>query len=166
MPAYRDLLDLVNEEEIGPENRARLRALLVEIGRRPAECRSLVASLDPSNAGLEMTRDLLHWVAILSDDIGREIDDFRETTNFMLAPITAAGIGTPVAALAVVGAIGSGGVLLIAVGGLAAAGGAITGIVGLRRQRHLIESDLSALKALGEQLKACEQDLLNRRDRR
>jgi hypothetical protein len=165
MPDYRDLLDLINEEEIDPKNRARLRAILVEIGGRPAESRSLVASLSTSNSGLETTRDLQHWVSILSDELGREIDDFRETTNFVLAPITAAGFGTPVAALAVIGAIGSGGVLLLALGGMAAAGGAIRGIVGLRRQRHLIEGDLSALKALAEQLEAFEQDLLRRQGR-
>jgi hypothetical protein len=31
-------------------------------------------------------------------------------------------------------------------------------MVGLRRQRQVLERDLSALKALGEQLKACEDD--------
>lgn len=165
MPDYSDLLNLINEEEIGPRNRARLRAMLVEIGRRPAECRSLVASLGMSNSGLETTRDLRHWVSIISDDVSREIDDFRETTNFVLGPITAAGVGTPVAALAAIGTIGSGGVLLIAIGGMMAAGGAIRGIIGLRNQRHVIESDLSALRALGGQLATCEQDLLRREER-
>jgi hypothetical protein len=62
------------------------------------------------------TRDLHHWMSIPWDELGREIDDFRETTNFVLAPITDDGFGTPVTALAVIGAIGSGGVLLVALG--------------------------------------------------
>jgi hypothetical protein len=55
--------------------------------------------------------------------------------------------------------------LPLALGGMAAAGGAIRGIVGLRRQRHLIEGDLSALTALGELLMAFEPDLLRRNGR-
>jgi hypothetical protein len=94
---YLDLLALVNDGEIGPENRTRLRAMLVALGGRPAECRSLVASLDENNSGLETARDLRHWVSILSDELGREIDALRETASFVLAPITAAGIGAPLA---------------------------------------------------------------------
>ena len=160
MSDYRDLLALIDNEEIGPHNRSRLRAMLVELGQRPAETRSLVAALLQRNSGLETARDLQHWVSILSDEVSREIDDFRETTNNVLAPITAAGLGAPLAALAVIGTIGSGGVLLIAIGGVAAAGGAIRGMASLRAQRHLVESDLSALKALAEQLKTAEQDLM------
>lgn len=165
MAGYQDLLDLVNEREIDAENRRRLRAMLVKIGGQPAETRALVASLMQSNAGIETTRDLLHWVELISGDIGREVDAFRETTNFVLTPIVAAGFAAPVAAIAAVARIGSGGVLLVAIGGMVAAGGSIRGMIHLRRQRNLVEQDLSAIVALRSQLQGCERDLLRREER-
>ena len=150
----------------GSRDRARIRELLVALGGDPAQAAGLLELLLQSNDGLARVEAILHYLDLEIGASQSWIEDADWYQRAIYGPVSVTGLGLFTGgAIGAIATLGTGGALLVAIGGATIYGSMFVGMRRVRAVRLAMREDEARLLALQRRLISCGEALANRAER-